>query len=132
MVMTDPLADMLTRMRNALRIERASVDMPSSKLKVGVAEVLLREGYISAYEVLETQPALTLRIQLKYGPSGEQILRRIQRESRPGRRLYQAVKEVQPVLGGQGIGILSTSKGVLSDRECRQRNIGGELLCTVW
>jgi small subunit ribosomal protein S8 len=132
MVMTDPIADMLTRIRNALRIERASVDMPCSKIKIGVAEALKREGFICSFDVLETQPVSTLRVQLKYGPNGEQIVRHIQRASRPGRRLYWPVRDIKPVLAGQGIGILSTSRGVLSDRECRQRNIGGELLCTVW
>lgn len=132
MVMTDPIADMLTRIRNALRIHQDTVDVPSSRLKVGVAEVLRREGFIQGFDLLETKPARTLRIALKYGPNGETVIRRIERASRPGRRLYLPVSRATPVLEGQGIRILSTPQGILSDRECRQKRLGGEVLCTVW
>ena len=131
-MMTDPIADMLTRIRNAIQIERPFVDMPWSKLKVGVADALKREGFIWDYEVVEQQPSSVLRVTLKYGPNGERVIRHIKRESTPGRRLYVGVRDMQNVLGGMGITVLSTSKGVLSNREAKKQNIGGELLCTVW
>lgn len=148
-MMTDPLADMLTRIRNANRIERALVDMPASKLKVAVAQVLQDEGYIVNFQTgfsgLDDhgQPEFTpeedlskskviLRIRLKYGPEGEKVIRRIERASRPGRRLYAGKKQLRPVLDGLGISILSTNRGVMSDRKARVQGVGGEVLCTVW
>lgn len=131
-MMTDPIADMLTRIRNAVRVERPFVEMNVSKVKRGVAEVLKREGFIWGFEEVEEAPAKHLRIELKYGPSGEQVIRHIKRVSKPGRRVYSSAKDLRPVLNGQGITILSTSRGVLSDREARQQNLGGEVLCEVW
>ncbi|GAB6164807.1 30S ribosomal protein S8 [Thermostilla marina] len=131
-MMTDPIADMLTRIRNAVRVERPYVDMPASKVKKGLAEVLKREGYIWDWEEVDAQPAKLLRIHLKYGPNGEQVIRHLRRISKPGRRVYSRATQLKPVLNGLGICILSTSRGVLSDREARQRNIGGEVLCEVW
>jgi len=131
-MMTDPIADLLTRIRNALRIRRESVDIPHSQLKVGVAEVLQREGFILSFRVIDTVPAGTLRIELRYGPDGEDIIRSIQRTSRPGCRVYAGVEEMKPVKWGQGISIVSTSKGILSDRECRRDHVGGEVLATIW
>ena len=131
-MMTDPIADMLTRIRNAVRIERPHVDMPSSKMKIGIAQVLRREGYIWDYEVIEQQPQNVLRVNLKYGPNGELIIQHIQRTSKPGRRKYTSVKEMPTVLQGLGISILSTNKGVLSNREARKQGVGGEVLCTLW
>lgn len=131
-MMTDPIADMLTRIRNALRIERPIVEMPSSNAKVGVAEVLKREGYIWDFDIVEQSPQNVLRIHLKYGPNGEQVIRRIRRESKPGRRVYAGVRNLPDVLQGLGISILSTNKGVLSNREARKEGVGGEVLCTVW
>jgi len=131
-MMTDPIADMLTRIRNAVRIERPEVEMPSSKSKVGIAEVLRREGYIWDFDVVEQSPQNMLRIHLKYGPNGEQVIQRIKRESKPGRRVYAGVRELPDVLQGLGISILSTNKGVLSNREARKQGVGGEVLCTVW
>jgi len=131
-MMTDPIADMLTRIRNAVRIERPDVDMPSSKSKIGIAEVLRREGYIWDFDVVEQSPQNVLRIHLKYGPNGEQVIQRIKRESKPGRRVYAGVRELPDVLQGLGISILSTNKGVLSNREARKQGVGGEVLCTVW
>jgi small subunit ribosomal protein S8 len=131
-MMTDPIADMLTRIRNAIRVERPTVDMPSSKVKRGLAEVLKREGYIWDWKEVEAQPVSQLRIDLKYGPNGEQVIRHIKRVSKPGRRVYSGATKLKPVLNGLGISILSTSRGVVSDREARQRSIGGEVLCELW
>jgi len=133
MVMTDPVADMLTRVRNALRIERLEVSMPSSRLKVGVASVLKREGFVADYSVEKAdavRPSLT--VTLKYGPEGEKVINEIKRVSKPGRRVYCGAKELPRVLNGLGIVVVSTPKGVLSDREARKEHVGGEVLCTVW
>jgi small subunit ribosomal protein S8 len=148
-MMTDPLADMLTRIRNAVRVERPLVDMPASRLKAGLAEALKSEGYILDYQVgveekneqgipvfkPQDQPAApktVLRIFLKYGPQGERVIRHLERVSRPGCRIYRGYKELRPVLDGLGVALLSTSRGVMSDRQARAKNLGGELLCTVW
>ncbi|MCA9130367.1 MAG: 30S ribosomal protein S8 [Planctomycetales bacterium] len=130
-MMTDPIADMLTRIRNAVRVERQHVDMPLSKVKVGVAEVLKREGYIWDYAEVEAKPVKLLRIELKYGPNGERVIQTIRRVSKPGRRVFSKSRDLRPVLNGLGISIISTSKGFVSDREARQQNIGGEVLCEV-
>jgi len=131
-MMTDPIADMLTRIRNAVRVEKPHVDLPISKVKRGLAEVLKREGYIWDWEEVESRPANLLRVQLKYGPNGERVIRRIRRVSKPGRRVYSGAAALKPVLGGLGICIISTSRGVISDREARQRKLGGEVLCEIW
>ena len=131
-MMTDPIADMLTRIRNAVRVERPHVNIPLSKVKRGLAEVLKREGYIWDWEEMADKPHSHLRVHLKYGPNGERIIRRIRRISKPGRRIYKGSDGLKPVLGGLGISILSTSRGVISDREARQRRLGGEVLCEVW
>jgi small subunit ribosomal protein S8 len=131
-MMTDPIADMLTRIRNAVRVERPHVDIPLSKLKRGLAEVLKREGYIWDWEEMADKPHSHLRVHLKYGPNGERIIRLIRRVSKPGRRVFEGSDGLKPVLGGLGISILSTSRGVISDREARQRRLGGEVLCEVW
>ncbi len=130
--MTDPIADMLTRIRNAVRIERPYVDIPVSKVKRGVAEVLKREGYIWDWQEVEANPIGNLRIELKYGPNGERVIQRLRRVSTPGRRVYSRSKKLRPVLNGMGITIISTSHGVVSDREARHQNLGGEVLCEVW
>jgi small subunit ribosomal protein S8 len=131
-MMTDPIADMLTRIRNAVRVERLQVELPASKVKRGVADVLKREGYIWDWEEVEGKPSNQIRVYLKYGPEGERVIRHIKRVSKPGRRIYQRVGELKPVLNGLGISVISTSRGVLSDREARQQNLGGEVLCEVW
>ena len=148
-MMTDPIADMLTRVRNASRIERPSVDMPATYLKARVAQVLKDEGFVLDYhlgkEVKDDagrvsfeqvdairEPHVLLRVYLKYGPEGERVIRNIERASRPGRRLYKRNNQLRPVLDGLGISILSTSRGVMSDRRARAQRLGGELLCTVW
>ena len=131
-MMTDPIADMLTRIRNALQIERPFVDIPASKIKTAIAGALQREGYIWDFEVIEDTPQNVLRVNLKYGPNGERVIQRIVRESKPGRRHYQDLRSMPEVLQGLGVGILSTSKGVLSNREAKKEGVGGELLCTIW
>lgn len=131
-MMTDPIADMLTRIRNAVRIERQEVEMPLSKVKRGVADVLKREGYIWDYEIIESQPCNQLRLVLKYGPNGERVIRHLKRVSKPGRRVYSGATKLRPILNGLGISIISTSRGVVSDREARQRKLGGEVLCELW
>jgi small subunit ribosomal protein S8 len=131
-MMTDPIADMLTRIRNAVRVERPNVDMPTSKVKRGLAEVLKREGYIWDWKEVEAKPVSHLRIDLKYGPNGERVIRHLKRVSTPGRRVYSGAARLKPILNGLGITIISTSRGVISDREARQRNLGGEVLCELW
>ncbi|NMC22020.1 MAG: 30S ribosomal protein S8 [Thermogutta sp.] len=131
-MMTDPIADMLTRIRNAIRVERAEVLVPSSRLKRALADVLKREGYIWDWEEIAGSPRGMLQIHLKYGPNGEQVIRHIRRISKPGRRVYRKAGELKPVLNGLGISVVSTSRGVVSDREARQRNVGGEILCEIW
>ena len=131
-MMTDPIADMLTRIRNGVRVERPHVEMPISKVKRGVADVLKREGYIWDWQEVDGEPIGGLRLDLKYGPNGERVIQKIRRVSKPGRRVYSKAKDLAPVLNGLGISVISTSRGVLSDREARQRNLGGEILCEIW
>ena len=129
---SDPISDMLTRIRNAVRIRHEQVSIPSSKLKVGIARVLKEEGYVRGFDVIEDNRQGWLRIDLKYGPRGEDVIHRIQRESKPSCRVYRGVDDLPHVLDGLGIAIVSTPRGVLSDRQCREQNVGGELLCTVY
>lgn len=130
-MMTDPIADMLTRIRNAVRVERRFVEIPASRVKRGVADVLKREGFIWDWKEVEAEPVTLLRIELKYGPNGERVIQTIKRISKPGRRLYSGSRELKPVLGGLGIRIISSSRGVISDREARRDNLGGEVLAEV-
>jgi small subunit ribosomal protein S8 len=129
---SDPIADMLTRIRNAARVRHEQVTIPSSKLKIGLAQVLKDEGYILGFDVVEDDKQGLLRIDLKYGPRGEDVIRHLHRESLVSRRIYRKVQDLPRVLDGLGVAIVSTSKGVLSDRKCRELNVGGELLCTVY
>ncbi len=131
-MMTDPIADMLTRIRNAVRIERPVVEIPLSNVKRGLAEVLKREGFIWDWSEVEQQPVNQLRLELKYGPNGERLIRHIKRVSKPGKRVYSRSDSLKPILNGLGISILSTSKGVISDREARTQKLGGEILCELW
>ena len=131
-MMTDPIADMLTRIRNANATGKKQVSIPASRLKVGVAQVLQEEGFIRSYEVLAKKPASELLVDLKYGPDGEQVIRSIERVSKPGRRVYSPAKEIPKVLGGLGVYVLTTPQGVVSDRVARERNAGGEILCKVY
>ena len=132
MSMTDTIADMLTRIRNAVRIGKPAVEMPSSKAKIAVAQVLEREGYVEGFEIVEQPVQNRLLIRLKYGPLGEQVINRIRRVSRPGRRVYAGATELRPVLRGLGIYVVSTPKGMLSDREARSEGVGGEILAEVY
>ena len=129
---SDPIADMLTRIRNANAIGRGEVDVRNSKINRGILKVLKREGFIRDYELLETDVQGTLRVSLKYDPDGKVIINKIIRQSTPGWRLYKGADDIEPVLNGRGIAIVSTSRGVMSDRECREAHLGGEILCTVW
>ncbi len=131
-MMTDPIADFLTRIRNAVSVGKPDVTMPSSTKKISVAEVLEREGYIESFEIIEKPVQNDCRIKLKYGPEGERVITNIERVSKPGRRVYRGVSDLKPVLRGLGISIVSTSKGVMSDREAREAHLGGEVLCRVW
>jgi small subunit ribosomal protein S8 len=130
--MSDPLADMLTRVRNGARAQFDSVDIPLSKLKVGVAKVLKEEGYITDYQIIDQGVQGVLKVNLKYGPNDEQIITGIRRVSKPGLRQYKKSTNIPKVMSGLGVGILSTSRGVITDREARKLNVGGELLCEVW
>lgn len=135
MSMTDPIADMLTRMRNALDRQQPSVAMPHSKLKVSIAEVLKNEGYIESYEIVTRDKFPTLVIRLRYvGGRRERrsVINGLQRVSSPGRRIYVGKKEIPWVLSGLGVSILTTSRGVMTDQKARQLGLGGELLCKVW
>jgi small subunit ribosomal protein S8 len=130
-MMTDPIADLLTRIRNALRIRAETVTAPGSALAVRILDVLKREGYIDGYEVQGDGPRSVVTIGLKYGPEGEQVVTAIRRFSKPGCRRYRGVGDLPKVRGGLGIAVVSTNRGVLSDRECREIKVGGEVLCTV-
>lgn len=130
-MMTDPIADMLTRIRNANAVRQKVVSMPASRLKVGIAQILKEEGYVSDYRVQPGEPSSKLEIDLKYGPDGELIIREIKRVSKPGCRVYAGSHGLPRVLGGLGILVLSTPSGILSDRSARASNVGGEILCQV-
>ena len=132
MLITDPIADMLTRIRNALIAKHDVVDVPASNMKKSIAQILLSEGYIKGYEILEDGIVKTIRIQLKYGPNKQRVIVGIKRISRPGLRVYARKDEIPKVLGGMGIAILSTSRGVMTDREARKLGVGGEVLAYVW
>ena len=137
--MTDPISDMLSRIRNAVAAKHARVDMPASKLKAEIARILQDEGYIQGFRLVEEpaeregrQPRQVIRLFLKYGPHGERVISGIERISRPGRRVYLGVEDVPAVLGGLGTNILTTSRGVMTGRAARKAGVGGEVLCNVW
>ena len=130
-MMTDPIADMLTRMRNALMSGASNCVVPGSRLKVAILDTLKREGFIDRYEVAANGPRSVLSVEFRYGPEGERVITSLARYSKPGCRRYRSVSDLPKVRGGLGIAVVSTNQGVLSDRECRQRKVGGEVLCTV-
>jgi len=130
-MMTDPIADLITRIRNANAIGRKQTSMPASRLKVGIAEVLKQEGYIDGYSVEPQTPSSVLHISLRYGPDGEKVIRSIERVSKPGRRVYLGATAIPPVLRGLGSYVLSTNKGIVSDRTARRIRAGGEVLLKV-
>jgi small subunit ribosomal protein S8 len=132
MVMTDPIADMLTRIRNANMVRHEKLEVPASKMKREIAEILKREGFIRDYEYIEDNKQGILRIFLKYGPNNERVITGLKRISKPGLRVYVKANEVPRVLNGLGIAILSTSQGILTDKEARQKGTGGEVIAYVW
>ena len=131
-MMSDPIADLLTRIRNASRAEHEKVDVPASKLKTKIAELLKEEGFIKNYRLIEDPKQGVLRIYLKYGAGNEKMISGLVRVSRPGRRVYVGKDKIPSILGGMGVALLSTSRGVMTDRESRKQRIGGEVLAYVW
>lgn len=132
MSMTDPIADMLTRIRNANMVHHEYVDIPASKMKEAIARILLKEGFIRNYKLIEDGKQGILRIYLKYGPNGERVINQLVRVSKPGRRVYVGKDELPRVRGGLGIAIISTSKGIMTSAEAKKLGIGGEVICYVW
>jgi len=132
MAMSDPIADMLTRIRNAAKAKFSSVDIPGSGLKTEIAKVLKTEGFIKNYKFMEDSKQGILRVYLKYTPDQDSVIYGLQRVSKPSRRVYVRSKEVKPVLNGMGIAILSTSKGIMTDKSAKNENVGGEVLCKIW
>ncbi len=130
--MTDPIADMLTRIRNANTAGHETVEIPASNIKKSIAEILLNEGYISKYEVIDDNKQGIIKIEMKYGAGKERVISGIKKISKPGLKVYAKANEVPKVLGGLGIAIISTSKGVISDKEARKLGVGGEVICYVW
>ncbi len=131
--MTDPIADMLTRIRNALTAKHDTVTVPASKVKVAIADILVREGYVKGYEIVENAVQNDILITLKYSPvKGQKVVTALERVSKPGLRVYAGVDDIPKVLNGMGIAILSTSKGILTDKEARAQHVGGEVLAYVW
>ena len=132
MAMADPISDLLTQIRNANQIFKEKVELPSSRMKESIASILKREGYIRNYRVIEYKKKPILRVYLKYGPNRERVITNLRRISKPSLRVYAGVAELPRVLGGLGIAIVSTPRGVLTDGEARRQNVGGEVLCEVW
>ena len=133
MTMSDPIADMLTRIRNANTAKHDTGDIPSSKMKLAIADILVKEGYIAKYELIEDGSFKTIRVTLKYGADkNEKIITGLKRISKPGLRVYAGAEELPKVLGGLGVAIISTNEGVMTDKEARQKNVGGEVLAFVW
>ncbi|WP_406678760.1 30S ribosomal protein S8 [Moorella sp. ACPs] len=130
--MTDPIADFLTRIRNANMVYQEKVEVPASKMKRAIAEIMKNEGYIKNYEYIEDNKQGILRIYLKYGPNKEKVITGIKRISRPGLRIYARKGEIPKVLGGLGVAIISTSKGILTDKQARREGVGGEVICYIW
>jgi small subunit ribosomal protein S8 len=128
---SDPIADMLTVIRNGLLANKQTVTVPHSSVKSDICEVLKREGYINGYDSLDTKPARTIQIRLRYGPDGQGVITELTRVSTPGRRIYARRNQLRPIIRGLGVAIVSTSHGILSDRDCRKQNLGGEVLCEV-
>ncbi len=132
MTMTDPIADMLTRIRNANTVGHKTVEVPASKIKKSIAEILLEEGYINGFEVIDDNKQGIIKIEMKYGANKEKVISGIKRISKPGLKVYAKANEVPKVLGGLGVAIVSTSKGVLSDSKARELGVGGQVICYIW
>ena len=132
MTMTDPIADMLTRIRNANTVGHETVEIPASKMKKAIAEILKEEGYITDFDVIEDDKQGMIKVTMKYGSNKERVISGIKKISKPGLKVYAKANEVPKVLGGLGIAIISTSKGIVSDKEARRLGVGGEVICYVW
>jgi small subunit ribosomal protein S8 len=132
MVMTDPVADFLTRIRNGNMVMHQTVEVPGSKMKVGLAKILKEEGYIKDFEYIEDDKQGVIRVYLKYGPNKEKVITGLKRISKPGLRVYVQKEEVPKVLGGLGTAIVSTSKGLMTDKKARKEGLGGEVICYIW
>lgn len=132
MSLSDPIADMLTRVRNANQAMNEKVDIPASKMNEDIADILKKEGYITDFKIIDNRKQGVLRIVMKYGPGQERIITGLRRVSKPGRRVYRGAREIPRVMGGLGIAVVSTPKGVLTDKQSREANVGGEILCEVW
>ncbi len=132
MTMTDPIADMLTRIRNANTVGHETVEIPASKMKKAIAEILKEEGYITDFDVIEDDKQGMIKVTMKYGANKERVISGIKKISKPGLKVYAKANEVPKVLGGLGIAIISTSKGIVSDKEARKLGVGGEVICYVW
>ena len=132
MTMTDPIADCLTRIRNAVQASKDRCDVPASKVKLELSKILQEEGFIRTFKVLEEGPQGTLRLYLRYSSDGEPAIHGVERVSRPGRRVYRPVSDLPAVRGGIGVSVVSTSKGLMSDAQAREMRLGGEVMCSVW
>ncbi|MCK5218381.1 30S ribosomal protein S8 [bacterium] len=132
MLVSDPIADLLTRMRNANRASHEKVDIPFSRMKQEIVRLIKDEGFIRNYRMLEGRPQGTLRVFLKYGPNRERVIKDLKRISKPGRRIYTSAESIPKVLGGLGVAILSTSQGMMTDRQARRARLGGEVICYIW
>ena len=131
-MVTDPIADMLTRIRNGMNVGKPRVDMPASKLKIDMARILKEEGYVMNYRVAEEDGKRTMKVYLKYRPDSRPVITKLERISKPGCRVYVGSKEIPKVIGGMGVNILTTSRGVMTDRQARTMGVGGELLCRIY
>ncbi len=131
-MVTDPIADMLTRIRNAVKLKSDKIDIPASRMKIEIAKILKEEGFIKSYKIIKDKKQGLIRINLKYTTDGVSVISNLKRVSKPGRRIYVGKDEIPYVMGGLGIAILTTSQGVMTDRECRQKGVGGEVICYVW
>jgi small subunit ribosomal protein S8 len=131
-MLSDPIADMLTRVRNALGARHSKVEIPASKVKVEIARILKEEGYITNYRVAEDEGKQTIKVYLKYQPDSTPVISRLDRVSKPGRRVYKGSKRIPSVIGGMGVNILTTSRGVMTDKKARQAGVGGEIICSIY
>ncbi|NLI29628.1 MAG: 30S ribosomal protein S8 [Nitrospiraceae bacterium] len=131
-MMTDPIADMLTRIRNGVRIKAEKVDIPASRMKVEIAKILKEEGFIKSYKIIKDKKQGILRVALKYAVDNEPLITGLKRVSKPGRRVYVGKENIPSVIGGVGVAVLTTPKGILTDKSCRREGVGGEVLCYIW
>jgi len=131
-MITDPISDMLTRIRNAIRVKIDKVDIPASRMKIEIAKILKEEGFIKSYKIIKDKKQGIIRINLKYAAEGDSVISNLERISKPGKRVYVSKNEIPHVMGGLGIAILTTSHGIMTDKECRQKGVGGEVICYIW